>query len=352
MKYNILILCTESFGGTKTFLFNQAIYLKNLGINVDLYCNRLLKVGKDFQSKKIIFKKFDNLLKSKKLEKISYSFIKNKGKKIVLITNPFLLITQFSFINNLKRKKIDIILSLHSGILEVSFFRIIGGFIFSFLIFDKINLIYGSNNAKKYWEKYFPWMKMKQSRVVLNGISLKKLHKKNIKKFTVGFVGRYVNEKNPILFAETAKYSFNYKMKYNFKMFGYGNLYSTLKANYKKYVEIFKWTKEIYIYKNINILLITSPVENYPYTALEAKSYGVPIVYTSNGDIKKIIKNSKEGIYCASNDPKDILDHIKTIEKKYSFFVKNCTKNIKKFKLETSCKLFWKNHIHVKYNNR
>ena len=354
MKYNIIILCTERLGGTKTFLFNQAVYLKNQGHNVDLFCNKISKYEKKIKSNFLKIREFKNLLKTKEISFFLNLFVKKQGKKIILLTNPYLLISQFIFFNKVKNEGIKIILSLHSGILEMSLKRFLGGLMISFLIFNKIDLIYGSDYAKKSWEKFFPWMKLKKSRVVLNGIVLKNKNKNKRKRknFVVGFVGRYAEEKNPILFGDTAVYASNQKNNFQFKMFGNGIMTPTINNRFKKFVKIFGWTRQEYIYNNINVLLVTSPEENYPYSVLEAKSYGVPTIYTSKGDIKKIISNGKDGIYCKSSNPKDILQLIGIIEKKYSFFVKNCNKNIKKFKLEKSCKLFWKNHIDAKYNNR
>lgn len=353
MKYNIIILCTESLGGTKTFLFNQALYLKNQGHSVGLLCNKISKYEKKIKSSLLKIKEFKNLLKAKKLILPFNLFEKKRSKKIILFTNPFLLISQFTFINKFKNEGAKIILSLHSGILEMNIKRFLGGLMVSLLIFNKIDLIYGSEYAKESWENFFPWMKLKKSRIVLNGIAFKKnKFKKKRKKFTVGFVGRYEKEKNPILFGDVAVYASKQKTDIQFKMFGDGTMTSIVNSSFKRFVKIFGWMHQEFIYNNINVLLVTSPEENYPYSVLEAKSYGIPTIYTSKGDIKKIISNGKDGIYCNSSNPKDILRLISIVEKKYSFFVKNCNKNIKKFELEKSCKLFWKNHIDVKYNNR
>ena len=42
------------------------------------------------------------------------------------------------------------------------------------------------------------------------------------------------------------------------------------------------------------IIIITSPINNFPYVALEAKSY-VSHLNHVKGDIKEIIKNNKDG---------------------------------------------------------
>ena len=56
------------------------------------------------------------------------------------------------------------------------------------------------------------------------------------------------------------------------------------------------------IYSISDIIIITSPINNFPYVALEAKSYGIPVISCSKGDIKEIIKNNKDG-YLKYTDP-------------------------------------------------
>ena len=53
--------------------------------------------------------------------------------------------------------------------------------------------------------------------------------------------------------------------------------------------------KKDQIYKKTNIIVITAPLNNFPYVALEAKSYGIPVVSCSKGDIKKIVYNNFDG---------------------------------------------------------
>ena len=53
--------------------------------------------------------------------------------------------------------------------------------------------------------------------------------------------------------------------------------------------------KKEFIYNKINLLFVTSDIENCPLNVLEAKSYGIPTITISNGGIKEIIKNNKDG---------------------------------------------------------
>ena len=49
------------------------------------------------------------------------------------------------------------------------------------------------------------------------------------------------------------------------------------------------------IYRNTNLVIITSPLNNFPYVALEAKSFGIPVISCSRGDIKRIVSNGIDG---------------------------------------------------------
>ena len=81
-------------------------------------------------------------------------------------------------------------------------------------------------------------------------------------------------------------------------------------------------------------------MNNYPYAALEAKNYGIPVISCSKGDIRKIIKNNKDGYIC-KRDTDDFINKIKIAIKRYSILTKNTLETRKKFELNKSMKKFW-----------
>ena len=83
------------------------------------------------------------------------------------------------------------------------------------------------------------------------------------------------------------------------------------------------------IYKNTDIIIITSKINNFPYVALEAKSYGIPVISCSKGDVKKIIKNNYDGYIIYTNSSKKIINLINKISKNYSKFSNNSFHEIK-----------------------
>ena len=69
-------------------------------------------------------------------------------------------------------------MALHSGIFLINLKLILGLFLFSIIALKLDYLIFGSNSSKDWWLKKFPWMIYINSKVILNGIDLKKIKKK------------------------------------------------------------------------------------------------------------------------------------------------------------------------------
>ena len=88
--------------------------------------------------------------------------------------------------------------------------------------------------------------------------------------------------------------------------------------------------------------MITSPINNYPYVALEAKSFGIPVISCSKGDISKIIKNKIDGFIKHTNSTSKMVDLIYKITKNYYRFSKNCINRSGHYNLNIACKKFWK----------
>ena len=96
------------------------------------------------------------------------------------------------------------------------------------------------------------------------------------------------------------------------------------------------------IYQNIDILLITSPIESLSFVTLEAKSYGIPTVTCSKGGIREVIKNGYDGIYLNSDEPEEILNALLKCRKDYKKFSRNSYNLSKKFDENKNLDEFWK----------
>lgn len=63
-------------------------------------------------------------------------------------------------------------------------------------------------------------------------------------------------------------------------------------------------------YQNSAIFALTSHVESFPTTVLEAMSCGVPVVATMAGDVPKVVKDGETGFLVPPKDPKAMAQRI------------------------------------------
>ena len=188
-----------------------------------------------------------NFSSNKKLKKL---FLNKKNEKIVFLTNYGFIIRYFNLVNELNNNKIKIILTIHSGLLDLTIKNYFAGFLFS-LIYKKVDYLYfGSHSAKQWWLRFYPWMDIKNNLVHFNGVELQKITKrKKNKKLLVSFVGRLEKENNPEFFLKIAN---DYLKDFNnaiFNIYGEGTMYNHL-INISKYDDIkfhgWKNNKDIY----------------------------------------------------------------------------------------------------------
>jgi glycosyltransferase involved in cell wall biosynthesis len=345
-KISKVIFMTDGYrGGANTFVNSHMLYLEKNKIKLILIDKNPLKTFEKL-SKKIQIIKLDinkNNIKNKKFLKNLLNSKKNE-KFYLFITSFAFLIKYFRILNEFKKNGNKIILTLHSGVTKFDIKHLLAAFIFSF-IYKKIDyLFFGSTSSKLWWKNLFPWMKIKDSVVKYNGIKLiKKIKIKKINnKMNISFVGRIEKEHDPQFFLRIAKeyLKFNHDAKFN--IFGDGSLYKILKKKYNtQNIKFYGWVPKNFIYKNSHMIIITSPMHNFPYVALEAKSYGIPVISCSKGDIKKIVLNKVDGYIKYTNSAVEIVELIKKIKNNYKKFSSNSIKRSKKYEVNKFCKIFW-----------
>ena len=345
------IFITDGYrGGASTFMQDHMDYLikkKQKVILIDPDPNKTFdKLNNKIHILKIDFKSNLQNLILKLKERIRL----NQNKKIFLmVTNFAYLIKFYFFFKFFQKKNVKIILTLHSGILSLNFKRYIAGFVFS-LIYKQVDyLFFGSSSSKFWWKKMYPWMDLNNSLIHFNGIKFRKKGspRKIDKNIQISFAGRIEKENNPEFFLKIALEYLKKDNKAVFNIFGNGPLLKTLKKKYKLENIIFHgWVNKDKIYQFSNIIVITAPLNNFPYVALEAKSNGIPVVSCSKGDIKKIVINNVDGYLVYTNSTKKMVDLLKKIKKNYKKFSKNSLLRSKYFDLNKSCKKFW-NSVNV-----
>ncbi len=289
------ILISNGGGGIATFqkyLIEHIIKKKYKIFLIDKKNNHTLKYFNKDIKKKITLLECDTL--HEPLKVINFlSLIKNseKNKLIFIFNNPMLIVIYFLIIK-FKFKSKNIYLFLHSHILNLNSLYILLGFLSSLIspFIDKVYFV--SKFTKMWWLKYFKFYNFSKSSIHYNSVKIQNKKPSKKKKCRVGFVGRLENEKGINKFLEISK--FMEESEFSFKVFGKGSYEKKILEfnNVKQY----GWETQNNIYKNIDILLLTSPIENCPFTVLEAKNYGVPTLSISNGGVSEIIKNGYDGI--------------------------------------------------------
>jgi glycosyltransferase involved in cell wall biosynthesis len=115
--------------------------------------------------------------------------------------------------------------------------------------------------------------------------------------FNVGFLGRFSPEKKPELFVEIAKFASDHKdMK--FVMAGEGPMLETVlkkasKLDNFEYLGVIKDISEFF--SNIDCLVISSETEGISLSAMEALSYGIPVLSTNVGGMRELLSDENQG---------------------------------------------------------
>jgi len=341
-----IFLSNGQKGGVATFIKDHINYLSKTKKDLLLIDNNPKKTYENL-NKKINLYKFDK--NKKKLDKILNT---GNKKKILFITNYAFLIWYYFILKNFRKRKNKIVLTIHSGLLTLKLKNYLAGLLFSMIYQNTDYLFFGSKSAKDWWKKKYPWMKIQNCEVFHNGIKIRKKQsiRKLGKKINISFAANLEIENNPIFFLDICTMILKMKKNIVFNIFGMGSFFHKLKKCEEKNIIFHGWTKKNIIFKKTDLLVITSKVNNFPYAALEAKSYGIPVVSCSKGDIDKIIKNGKDGFVKHTNKPEIMIALIDKILKNYEFFSKNSYLRSFKFEVNKSCEKFWRK-IKIENNN-
>lgn len=175
-------------------------------------------------------------------------------------------------------------------------------------------------------------LKSKKMHVVYNGIPVEsiisrgELDKKirflqNRNKKIIGFVGRFVSEKNIDMILRVASfYKMNNQENVEFWLIGDGPLFD----HYKAKITEQGLSKMIHLKGNqdhilswmdqMNLLIITSHKEGLPFVLLEALSRGLPVVSTDVGGIKEVIDpNRIKDMIVPINDDRQMYDKLNIV---------------------------------------
>ncbi|MDZ7698234.1 MAG: glycosyltransferase [Deltaproteobacteria bacterium] len=139
----------------------------------------------------------------------------------------------------------------------------------------------------------------------------------------IGIVGRLVPVKRHLMFLEAAKYFVEYNpgMTAQFLIVGDGELkqelrFQTIEMGLSKYVRFCGWRRDLpEVYRDVDILSLTSVNEGTPVSIIEAMAAATPVIATDVGGVSDLLGSNGEhpdvgeylvcarGILCCREDP-------------------------------------------------
>ena len=177
-------------------------------------------------------------------------------------------------------------------------------------------------------QKYYPRSKI---RVIENGIDLNLIRTNNVKKekspiirnkgIRIGLVGRLAPVKRVDIFLQTAKFISDHhpELGASFHIFGDGPMLPELKrlSQDLKIDKIVKYEGHCddisAIFRNLDILLLTSDHEGLPMVLLEAMASNVPIIAHAIGGIPKLLDNGACGVLIKDHTPSEYAREIRRL---------------------------------------
>ena len=307
------------FGGASTATISIAKMLKANGADVvysDEYDTLDVRNGLDVDHYSFHGHKF-------KSHNETVRHIMEDVKPTHIIWTPLVMPYYYFDILKMKKRGIRQLTVIHS----VSLSQDMKGKVMDFLVSKCLKaldaIIFVSNYTLQSWRKCGA---VKSSaivkRVIYNAVS----HPDEIRKIKgakqIGFVGRFSDEKQPALFCSLSN---NERLKkYVFHAFGDGPLLNQCKDAFPNVIYHGNVNDINDIYKNIDLLVLTSKFENCPMVILESMSRGIPCVAPNVGGIPEIVKDGVNGKLFDGYNSDDIAKGIEAVFGSYDIYNKGC----------------------------
>lgn len=165
------------------------------------------------------------------------------------------------------------------------------------------------------------------------------------------FIGRYTEQKNPILALKIAEKLKDDNFPFHLNMYGEGELETQMRQFVKtkqleNFVSIFKPTYDIpNLFLNSDLLLITSNFEGVPLIRNEAEAYSIPSISTNWGASITLIKDGINGFVIPLKEAESFANKIEEV-----LTDKTKLENLKRSTYEESYKLSMDNIIKKWHN--
>lgn len=271
----------------------------------------------------------------------SYRYLKSFNPDIIIIGVPGLALKLFFSLLLFRLRSVRIAQVYHSLSLGSTLRDNLIDHVQSLTSFVCTHLIFVSHFTTKSWSRFMTIKLLsKRHYVVYNAIDkclINNSRGDNV--VTIGFVGRFSPEKQPDLFSEVAKKMYGSGIK--FEAWGDGALLRSCSEKYSQYVEFHgACFIQNEIYKNIDILLLTSKFENCPMVILEAANRGIPCIAPKVGGIPEVVYHGQNGLLYDNFTVDDIVHCIEEMIPNYKHYSDSSYLRAEAFSLENQSKVF------------
>jgi glycosyltransferase involved in cell wall biosynthesis len=120
----------------------------------------------------------------------------------------------------------------------------------------------------------------------------------------LAFVGRFCDQKNPLLFLRIAQALQDLPVE--FHMFGDGELMEAVRAAVPQVIEgrlrLHGRVSLDMLWENMDVMVCTSRYEGFPYSFIQAIANGVPLVSTDVGGVDSIVDQGINGLVYSESD--------------------------------------------------
>lgn len=263
---------------------------------------------------------------------------------VIAVSNPGVLLLYRGLLRRARRAYGSrVVLTQHSGVLTMTPRRLAMELGAAVAAREVDDIVYVSAFTRRYWQRRYPWLRRVPGRVVPNGVvpcpsARARTERSPVR---VGFVGRLEREKGIGLFCEVARVFAGAGEAAEFHAFGAGTLGESLAAAHPEVRWHGHQEDTARIYASLDLLLVTSPVENSPFAVLEAKSMGVPTVAPPVGGLPELVEDGVDGILAPRRTRDDLAAALRRALRVLPALSAGCLRTRHRFDLRATAGATW-----------
>lgn len=191
-------------------------------------------------------------------------------------------------------------------------------------------IVFVSNYTLRSWSKCAAVKEASViKKVIYNAVNYTGVLGEITRPYRIGFVGRFSDEKQPAIYCSLSE--IQHLNGFEFHAFGDGPLFKYCKNIYTSVIYHGNIDDVEEIYKNIDLLVLTSKFENCPMVILEAMARGIPCVAPSVGGIPEIVNDGLNGRLYFDYENETIASAIEEVFHNYNHFSRGCSECSKSF---------------------